>query len=58
MEAVQLHISDLRQDHTSAMHQLQIDASMALSQHMNEARAEIKEQSQRSRCVTCACNMA
>ena len=43
------------------MHQLQIDASslsMALSQHMNEARAEIEEQSQRSRCVTCACNMA
>ena len=61
MEAVQLHIVDLRQEHTSAMQQLQMDASSlstALAQHINEARAENEEQSQRCGCVTYACNMA
>ena len=61
MEAVQLHVVGLRQEHTTAMHQLQMDASslsLALAQHMDEARAENEEHSQRSRCVTHACDMA
>ena len=61
MEAVQLQVVDLRQEQTTAMHQLQMDASslsMALAQHMDEARAELEQQSQQSRCVTHACDMA
>ena len=61
MEVVQRHMIDLRREHLLAMHQLQMDASslsMALAQHMDEARAKTEEQTQQLRCVTCACDMA
>lgn len=61
MEAVQIHIVNLRKEHHSAMHQLQMDASslsVTLAQRMAEARAEIEKQNQRLRCVHCACSPA
>ena len=61
IEAVQLHIIDLRKEHTTAMHQLQMDASslnVALAQHMIKAKADNGEQHQQLRCAVHGCHKA